>query len=433
MNKKMIGAAFLMTAALGLSSCGSSKIAQKDGVSVPHENAKDDGVATFPDESTDMDPGFLILTDQQREIARKNNQFAFNLFTKLQGQSSSVVSPLSVTYLMGMLANGADGQTLQEILKTIGCEGVSLKELNEFYKGMLQTANTLDKRTTVNIANYVAVNKNYQLDRDFSNTVSDYYQAGVENLDFTSSSATGHINGWCKDKTQGMIPKIIDQVDPSAVSYIMNAIYFNGTWTNKFDAHNTKQENFRGYTRDIQKVEMMHQVKKLQYTDNDTFKAVDLPYGNGIYCMTVLLPNEGKSISDMMKGLDAEMLQQLSNDMEPCIVNLKLPKFTSEVELPLNQVVSELGAPSMFNPSQANFSHFASGDFFVGKMFQKAKIEVSEQGTKAAAVTAAIMLTSAAPVEMRNVDFHADHPFVYLITDTNSGAILFMGQFTGTH
>lgn len=433
MNKKMFGAALMMTVALGMTSCGSSKSAQKDGTKAPSETVKDDGVATFPSEDMNPDPGFLILSDQQREIARKNNVFAFNLFAKLQGQSSSVVSPLSVTYLMGMLANGANGQTLQEIMKTIGCEGVSLKQLNEFYKGMMQTANTLDKQTTVNIANYVAVNKNYQLQKDFTNAVADYYQAGVENLDFTSPKATSRINGWCNDKTKGMIPKIIDQVDPSAVSYIMNAIYFNGTWSNKFDTHNTKQENFRGYTRDIQKVEMMHQVKKFYYTDNDTFKAIDLPYGNGIYRMTVLLPNEGKSISDMMKGLDAEKLQQLSNEMEPCIVNLKLPKFTSEVEIPLNQVISQLGAPSMFVPSQADFSHFANGDFFVSKMLQKAKIEVSEQGTKAAAVTAAIMLTAAAPVEMRNVEFHADHPFVYLITDTNSGAILFMGQFTGNH
>ena len=103
------------------------------------------------------------------------------------------------------------------------------------------------------------------------------------------------------------------------------------------------------------------------------------------------------------------------------------------MELPLNSIISNLGAPSIFLPGKANFSHFANGNFFVSKMLQKTKIEVNEQGTKAAAVTAAIMLTSMAPMEMRNVEFHADHPFVYLITDTNSGAILFMGQFTGNH
>ena len=115
------------------------------------------------------------------------------------------------------------------------------------------------------------------------------------------------------------------------------------------------------------------------------------------------------------------------------MVNLKLPKFTIEQELPLNDIISGLGAPSMFNPNEANFTHFANGPFFVSKMLQKAKIEVSERGTKAAAVTAAVMLTSLAPMEIRNVEFHADHPFVYMIQDTQSGGILFMGQYCGTH
>ena len=149
--------------------------------------------------------------------------------------------------------------------------------------------------------------------------------------------------------------------------------------------------------------------------------------------MTVLLPNEGKSIDDMMKGMKVDKLEEINSQMEKCMVNLKLPKFTTEMELPLNSIISNLGAPSIFLPGKANFNHFANGNFFVSKMLQKAKIEVNEQGTKAAAVTAAIMLTSMAPMEMRNVEFHADHPFVYLITDTNSGAILFMGQFTGNH
>ena len=346
---------------------------------------------------------------------------------------SKVISPMSVSYLMGMLANGADGITQQEILKAIGCEGVSVSDLNELYKAMLLTANKQDKQTTVNIANYIAVNKNFKLNKDFSQQVSDGYQAGIESLDFTSSKSTDRINGWCKEKTNGMIPRIIDQVSADAVSYLMNAIYFKGTWQNKFNAKDTKLENFRGYTRDIQKVEMMHQIKKLFYAENKDFKAVDLPYGNGSYRMLVLLPNEGKNIQEMMKGLDEEKLNQISQNMENCMVNLKLPKFTIEQELPLNAIISDLGAPSMFVAGKANFNHFADGNFFVSKMLQKAKIEVNEQGTKAAAVTAAVMLTAMAPEETRNVEFIADRPFVYMIQDSQSGGILFMGQYCGTN
>lgn len=427
MKKKVLSVAFV-TASMILCSCGSSKSAQTE-----NKQPVDTSIVTSSDDENTIDAGFGILSDSEREIVKKNNAFALNLYRQLSGMESKVVSPMSITYLMGMLANGADGNTQQEILKAIGCEGLNVQELNALYHGLMQSAGRLDKKTIVNIANYVAVNKQIHLNSDFGKTVSDTYQARVESLDFSSSKSTSKINDWCKAHTDGMIPKIIDQIDPSAISYIMNAIYFNGTWQEKFDAKNTKQENFHGYTRDIQKVSMMHQVEKFYYTENNTFKAVDLPYGNGIYRMTVLLPNEGKSIDDMMKGMKVDKLEEINSQMEKCMVNLKLPKFTTEMELPLNSIISNLGAPSIFLPGKANFNHFANGNFFVSKMLQKAKIEVNEQGTKAAAVTAAIMLTSMAPMEMRNVEFHADHPFVYLITDTNSGAILFMGQFTGNH
>ena len=338
---------------------------------------------------------------------------------------------MSVSYLMGMLANGADGETQQEIMKAIGCDGVSVKELNELYKSLIMSAGKLDKQTTVNIANYVAVNKKYQLDEDFVKAVSDNYQAGIENLDFNSQKSADRINSWCEKQTKGMIPKFIDRMEPSAVSYLLNAIYFRGTWMNEFDKKNTKLENFRGYTRDIQKVEMMHQNEKFDCYENETFKAVQLLYGNGTYCMTVMLPNEGKSIDDMMKGMDAGKFMTMMGNVEECEVDLKLPKFTTEMELPLNDIISQLGAPSIFNPSKADFSRFAKGDFFVSQMLQKAKIEVTETGTKAAAVTGAIMVASLGPREERSVVFHADRPFVYTITDQQTGAILFMGQFTG--
>lgn len=427
MKKKVLSVAFV-TASMILCSCGSSKSAQTE-----NKQPVDTSIVTSSDDENTIDAGFGILSDSEREIVKKNNAFALNLYRQLSGMESKVVSPMSITYLMGMLANGADGNTQQEILKAIGCEGLNVQELNALYHGLMQSAGRLDKKTIVNIANYVAVNKQNHLNSDFGKMVSDTYQARVESLDFSSSKSTAKINDWCKAHTDGMIPKIIDQIDPSAISYIMNAIYFNGTWQEKFDAKNTKQENFHGYTRDIQKVSMMHQVEKFYYTENNTFKAVDLPYGNGIYRMTVLLPNEGKSIDDMMKGMKVDKLEEINSQMEKCMVNLKLPKFTTEMELPLNSIISNLGAPSIFLPGKANFNHFANGNFFVSKMLQKTKIEVSEHGTKAADVTAAIMLTSMAPMEMRNVEFHADHPFVYLITDTNSGAILFMGQFTGNH
>ena len=147
--------------------------------------------------------------------------------------------------------------------------------------------------------------------------------------------------------------------------------------------------------------------------------------------MTVLLPDRGKGVGEMMAAMDGEAFQALQGKMEKCIVDLKLPRFTTEVEQPLNEVISALGSPLIFS-SNADFSNFSNGSFLVSKMLQKAKIEVSEEGTKAAAVTAAIMVMSALPTEEpRRVNFHADHPFAYIISERSTGSIFFMGQYTG--
>ena len=305
--------------------------------------------------------------------------------------------------------------------------------MNAFYAYLIRRAKTADKQTTLNIANYIALNKEFQLKKKYASTIADSYQGAVEALDFNNPESTKRINGWCSEHTDNMIPSIIDQVEPSAVAYIMNAIYFNGTWTDKFDKNNTKKEHFNGYTRDIKYVDMMHRNAKYNYTSNDVYSAVTMPYGSGTYSMTVLLPNEGKFIPDVTKALNAQSIASLRSNMEECIVDLKLPRFTTEMKLSLKDIISKLGAPSMFDATRADFSSFANGNVYVSEMLQKAKIEVSEEGTKAAAVTMGMVkLTALRPDEPRRVDFHCDHPFIYMIQDNYTGAILFMGQFTGS-
>lgn len=417
--------ALMGAAAVALSACRSARVNQA---------GKDEGKHWSVSE--EMDDTYLILSDAQRGMVSQNNGFAFDLFRKTMGMDSRVISPLSVTYLMSMLANGADGDTQQQILHTLGWAGKggecpTLQDINDYSRMVMEKAGRLDKAVTVDIANYIAVNSHFRVNGTFQKSVERNYQAGVESLDFTSSKTLKRINGWCSDHTRGMIPSIIDQVEPQAVSYLMNAIYFNGTWADKFDAKETRLEPFRGYTRDIKRVNMMHRHDDYFYANGDGFQAVQIPYGNGAFRMTVLLPAEGKAVSEMMASMDGEGFLRLQQSMEKCEVDLKLPRFTTEAEQPLNEVISALGAPLIFTP-KADFSQFAGGNFFVSKMLQKAKIEVSEEGTKAAAVTAAIMVMSALQPEMkRNVVFHADHPFAYIISERSTGNIFFMGQYTG--
>lgn len=411
--------------AMVLSACRSARV----------EKAAENGNANWS-VNEEVDESFLILSDAQHEMVNNNNSFAFSLYNKTMGMNSRVVSPLSVTYLMSMLANGADGETQQQILATLGWagEGIqqpSLQDINDYSRMLIEKTARLDKAVTVEIANYVAVNKEFKLNSKFQKSVERDYKAGVESLNFTSPSTLKRINDWCNDRTHGMIPSIINELDPDAVSYLMNAIYFNGTWKDKFSKEETKQEMFRGYTRDIQYVDMMHRHGEYFYADGDGYSAVSIPYGNGAFRMTVILPSEGSFLRDVMASMDGGKFQALQRSMEKCNVDLKIPRFTTEVDLPLNDIISALGAPLIFS-SQADFSQFARGNFYVSKMFQKAKIEVSEEGTKAAAVTAAIMMMSAVrPEKKRNVVFHADSPFAYIISENSTGSIYFMGQYTG--
>ena len=422
MKKTFNNIALTATVLLALSACSSTKKIS--------DNKSNDIVSMTTEE--EIDPEFMVLSDAQYDLVKRNNNFALNLFSEMKGVGSNVVSPMSVTYLMAMLANGAEASTREEIMDAIGAKDFDIDEMNAFYAYLIRRAKTADKQTTLNIANYIALNKEFKLKKKFASTIADSYQGAVESLDFTNPESTKRINGWCSEHTNNMIPTIIDQVEPSAVAYILNAIYFNGTWTDKFDKNNTKKEQFNGYTRDIMYVDMMHRNAKYYYTSNDVYSAVTLPYGSGVYSMTVILPNEGKFISDLTKTLNADTIASLRRNMEECLVDLKLPRFTTEMKLPLKGIVAKLGAPSMFDATRADFSSFANGNVYVSEMLQKAKIEVSEEGTKAAAVTMGMVkLTSMRPQEPRRVDFHCDRPFVYMIQDNYTGAILFMGQFTG--
>ncbi len=416
MNKTMKCAALAGMASL-MMACSSSKKA-------------DSGIAARPDPDMEFDQFFS--QPSTTDMVAKNNEFAWSLFKKVSQQDSKVVSPVSITYLMGMLANGSDGETRSEILNTLGWEETTVEDINAFCKAMMANAAKADPSTELRIANYIAVNKNETLKKDFVKGVETNFDAGVEKLDFSSAKALETINGWCKKHTDGMIPQIIDQVEPTAMSYLLNAIFFNGAWADKFNKDRTQTENFRGYTRNIQQVKMMHRKANYEYVSNDLCAVLSLPYGNGSYQMNIVLPNEDKSIADVFKGMDVDSLQTLTRQTEECKVDVKLPRFTTETKLSLNEIISALGASSIFSPGKADFSKMAEGSFYVSKMLQKAKIEVTEEGTKAAAVTAAMVMRCAAPgPEPKSVNFHCDRPFLYLITESHTGAILFMGQYTG--
>lgn len=389
----------------------------------------------------------IELTPEQREFVTQNTDFSFNLFRTInemdQEKKSNIISPISVTYVMGMLNDGATGQTAKEITSVIGFGEDNIKGVNEFCQTLITEAPKADPSVTLEIANTVIGNKfkNVQFASAYEKDLKSYYAAEVSSLDFSKTKdALKSINGWCKKKTHGMIPEILSEAElkPEALLVLMNAIYFKATWTDKFDKKDTRNETFTTENGQQQTLPMMHRKATVLYGENDTFSILYLPYGSGDkWCMKVLLPNEGKTVEDVIASLNAESWKDTRQVMWNPIVDIQLPRFTTNFETDLKESLSKMGAPRMFDRYMAEFPNISKNfkDIYVSLMKQKAAIEVSEEGTKASAVTVAIGEAMAAiggdKERPMKVDFHADRPFVYIIQEASSGVIFFMGTYRG--
>ena len=377
----------------------------------------------------------ISLTRTEQELVKGNNDFAFNLFRKVTSQKSEIVSPISITYALGMLNNGAVGETQAEINKVLGFGEAGADGINDFCRKMLTEAPNLDKLTKVMIANTIYMNKGYELKPDFLSKAKTYYDAEPETRDFYDGKTRDVINKWGNDHTEGMIPEVLKEGEfsPSAVSYLLNAIYFKGAWAEKFDKGNTKDETFTTETGGEAQLPMMHQEHQFNYTETDDCQALRLPYGNNAYCMTILLPKEGKTVSDVAQTLTADTWQRKYQWMGSAIVDVKLPRFESQSELKLTNIMSALGMPRAFDPFLADFTDFCNTRTYIDLMKQVAKIKLSEEGTEAAAVTVIGMekMSLGEPTEPQHVNFHATRPFLYVISEQSTGAIFFIGQYMG--
>ena len=377
-------------------------------------------------------PGTVKLTAAQQAQVENSNEFAWKFFKEVsKGEQEDVfVSPLSVTYALGMLANGAVGDTQKEILEGLEFLSGKVDDINSLCHQLMMEAPKLDKSTKVSMANAVVANKNKPLKPDFKNVVEKQYQALVTNQDFSSPATLSFINQWASEQTHGMVPKLLDRVHPDAVTYLLNALYFKGLWYHKFDKKRTQQESFTQADGKKLSVKMMHQKERFFAAENDNYQTVVLPYGNGSYEMVVLLPREGKDLSSLLQTMDAKKWKDNLKNTYSSEVDLKLPRFTSAYTRELNDVLKLLGMNIMFDRGKADLTKMSVAKAFVSKVLQKAKIEVDEDGSKAAAVTVVETLDAATPPS-RPIMFHANRPFMYAIVEHSTGTIFFMGTYQG--
>ena len=399
----------------------------------------------------------ISLTQEQRVFANDNNGFTLNFMKTVNDLDktgkSFIYSPLSITYVLGMVNDAATGQTEQELEQTLGFHQGGIQAVNDYCKKLIEGLPKVDKDVTLNIANAIFLNKDYTLKKQFQQDMQTYYDAKAEALDFKASSTLSHINGWCKEKTNGMIPTILDAVNPDMVSYLLNAIYFKADWTSKFDQKNTKEETFHPeyeYLMDISKpikLPLMHQEVLIKYLKNDTYSAIEMPYGNHYWNMTVMLPEEGKTTEDIIsllaqRGLYMKTYLGEEGDLlSPYEVDLKLPRFETDSDTDkldvadgLVGLMKKMGIKLAFDKDYAEIPNMCENkSLYIAMMRQKAKIKVNEEGSEAAAVTVAGMdlCTAAGPDMYPKATFHANRPFVYVISEASSGVILFVGKFTG--
>ena len=404
----------------------------------------EDITASQPGESDNNNdsPNEISLTESQHKMCESNNDFACNLLRTInaqkKGDGSIFVSPISVGYLLGMLHEGADGETRQQIINALGLGGSTVEEINNYFKKMMDETPNVDTKVTVNTANCIYVNSamGINLIPQYEADMLKYYNAQVDALDFSKDSSLAIINNWCKTNTNGMIPKILekDELAPPPAMILMNAVYYKAPWTEKFNPNETRDEHFTKQNGITVKHKMMHLKTRAACGENNLCKMLCLPYGNGGYSMYVLLPHKGVTVNDVIRSLSAQKLKQYRH-MTTTEVDILMPRFTTESETHLERVLSSMGMQLAFSMS-AEFPNMAQGhidDLYVSKIKQKAKIEVAEEGTKAAAATAVqVALKDEVVLEQEEVyTFHATRPFVYYIVENSTGSILFMGTYCG--
>ncbi len=368
------------------------------------------------------------LTPAEISLVQSDNKFGLKLFREIIYQEPNknvFISPLSVSMALGMTYNGADGRTKETMERTLEISGLSLQEINESYKSLIELLIKLDPKVEVLIANSIWYREELTFEQTFFDICKEYFDALVKGLDFNSPDASKTINAWVEEKTKGKIKKIVDDnIDPLTVMFLINAIYFKGTWTYKFDKNNTKDDLFCLVDGSQKPCKMMEQEGDFQYFSHPDFQAINLPYGNGYYSMTIFLPNENKNIDSIIDQFTEENWYHWITSFTEQSGTIQFPKFTLEYGLLLNDVLKALGMEIAFLYPQADFTKiYKPGGLYINKVKHKTFVDVNEEGTEAAAVTSVEI-----NLESNGFSLRVDRPFVFAIRENHSQTILFMGK-----
>ena len=369
------------------------------------------------------------------EIEVANTKFALELFKILcvdSPDSNVFISPLSISTALTMTYSGSDGATEQAMRTSLGYGDMTTSEIETGYENLLTSLAGVDNEIQLRIANSVWVKQDFdeQVYDVYKNTLETHYRSEYYARPFNQATLD-ELNQWVSEKTEHKIDKILDQITPDNVMFLLNAISFKADWTNQFKKSETQLREFHLSDGSIIQVDTMAQEENFKYIKKSNFAAARLPYGREQIAMYIFLPDQGVTLYEFMESLDPEALNETINGMHGVPdLRLRLPKFKFEYgKKRLNTALSKMGMGIMFDPSEADLSKIADVrplNLYVDFVDHKALIEVDEEGTVAAAVTnVGISLSSASP---QPTTFYVDRPFLFIIRDDRTGTILFMGQ-----
>ena len=373
----------------------------------------------------------LNLPAKALELIDANNAFGLELFKKLYNSypddENIFISPTSVSLALAMTYNGAREETKAAFEECLQVQGLSVDEINESYKSLMDGLMGLDPDVILKIANSIWYRQGFDVLQDFIDVNVQYYNAQVSALDFNSPSALNTINGWVADNTNNKITSIIDNIPDETVMYLINAIYFKGVWKYTFDVGNTHNLPFYNEDGTIPEIPTMMLKGDLNKSTNNLFSAVELPYGNENYSMVLILPNDNVPLGDVVTSLNSANWSTWTESFEQSnALEIYLPRFTFEYEKTLNDVLSSLGLGIAFSPSEADFTGInPEGNLFISLVKHKTFVEVNEEGTEAAAVT--IVGIDLGSIGDGNT-VHFNKPFLFAIKEKTTNAIVFIGK-----
>lgn len=377
----------------------------------------------------------IVLTKAQKEYVKKGNELSYALLLEVakQEEVSFTVSPLSLEYVLAMLSNGAKGNTQLEILEALGYESGELEEVNKFYQYLTDALYKVDSSVDLCLANTIVVNSAFAtLNDNYVDAVHTYYDALIAAYNFANNAgeALSAINKWASDNTKGLIPTLVDEFDPLARMILANALYFKGAWNSsvEFKSSDTKEEYFYRADGSKKKNKFMNTEARVGFhSRGNGYQAVRLPYGNGAFVLDILLPDENEGIDVVLNAKDEDL------SFTPLKVKLRIPKFEITTGIKLNDILYNLNIKSMFTLA-SDFKGIFSDDSnaLVNKVFQKSVFKIDEKGTEGATVTYVDLIAGANLGREPSIPtFYATRPFIYIIREVSTNAILFAGAYNG--